>query len=177
MSGCSFTRSTSSKNILAPENSDKAVLLPVKFYAQEKNKCGVTALRAVLEFYGVEYTDLDSVFNEELNATRLISIVNYANRYLHTNVDRLSYDAVVDSIRRGDPIIILLKSEGFNHYAVVKGVIESEREIVVNDGYNENVVLSYEGAEAKSNDSIAIIFTKKKNKEVANRNNNIINLR
>ena len=50
------------------------------------------------------------------------------------------------------------KINGRYHYSVVKGFIATERKIVVNDGYNENVILIIQENGTGEDAGIAIVF-------------------
>ena len=159
ISGCG-----GAKSILKQSEVDRTFMLPVKFYEQkDEGRCGVVALSAVLDFYGVSYTDIGSIYNNEINGTKVISIVNYAKEYaghyLYARTDRVGYDEIAAIIRAGDPVIILQKHNDFNHYSLVKGFFLDERRIIINDGENENVIVSLikKGDESKF---VAIIFSK-----------------
>ena len=156
MTGCA------SKKLLSKSESDRTFMVPVKFYSQEEQgKCGVVALKAVLDFYGIKYGNIDSLYNEEINGTKVISIVNYAREYagnyLYARTERVGYDEIVAIIRAGDPMIILKKDNDIKHYSVVKGFFLDERRIIVNDGYDENVVITLSKKDTES-EYIAIIF-------------------
>lgn len=160
MAGCGAAKGRSSKKLLTKASIDNIFLLPVKFHRQnEKNRCGIVALRSVLDFYEVDHEGIERIFNAELNATRLISIVNYADRYLDTRTERLGYEEIAKIVKGGDPVILLQKVDGNNHYSVVKGFVVGEEKIIINDGYNENVVVSLSDESAICN-NIAIIFNR-----------------
>jgi ABC-type bacteriocin/lantibiotic exporter with double-glycine peptidase domain len=159
ISGCGITKCNTSKGILSNDEMNNAFLLPVKFYKQkEPDKCGVTALKTVLDYFNIDYSDIESIFNKDIKATRLITIINYANKYLDAHTERIGYGKMVKILRNGSPVIILRKYEKGNHYYVVKGFILDERKIVVNNGYEENVILPASVAET---DDIAVIFNQK----------------
>ena len=137
--------------------------LPVKFYKQKPDQCGVAALKSVLEYFNVRYShkELNKIFNKDINGTKVISIVNYANKHLNTHSKRIGYEQMVRILKKGDPLIIMRRHDEGNHYYVVKGYIVNEKKIVVNDGYKEDVILPMPDKRSATDTDVAIIFSKR----------------
>ena len=91
----------------------------------------------------------------------VISIVNYANRYLNTHSERIGYEKIVRTLKKGNPLIIMRRHDKGNHYYVVKGYIVNEKKIVVNDGYKEDVILPMPDKISATDTDVAIIFSKR----------------
>ena len=115
----------------------------------------------IIQRTGVGYENIESIYNEDIGATKVITIINYANRYLKARTERIGYDKMSELLRARGPIILLRKRDGVNHYYVVKGFLANERKIVVNDGYDEDVILPAQSLQSEQDMDIAIIFNKK----------------
>lgn len=152
LSGCAH------KNILTVNEMGNAFLLPIKFQRQEPDKCGIAALSSVMDYLNIKYSGIHKIYSKEDKGTRLITMVNYSNRYIDTRVERMGYEAMVDNLLQGKPFIIMKKNNSQYHYFVVKGFIITERKIVVNDGYNENVILSIQEDGTGEDAGIAVVF-------------------
>ena len=135
-----------------------AFLLPLKFQKQEPDKCAIAALSSVLNYLGVSYSGIDKIYSEEEKGTKLITLVNYANQYVHTDVQRVGYGEIAGHARKGRPVIVMRKIGQRYHYYAVKGFVRNERKIIVNDGYDENVLLRVTENGASQDADIGIIF-------------------
>jgi hypothetical protein len=152
MNGCVHRR------VLTINETKDPFLLPVKFQRQEPNECGVAALSSILDYFGIEYSEIEKIYNEEEKGTKLITLVNYSNNYIDTGVKRVGYEEMVESLSRGSPLILMRRVNGRYHYFVVKGFLTTQRTVVVNDGYKENVVLDVQEYGAGGEADIAVLF-------------------
>lgn len=154
--------SCAKKNILSNADLENAFLLPVKFYKQEPNKCAIAALSSVLDYFDIEYSDINKIYSEKDKGTKLITMVNYVNQYLNTDVKRIGYAEIEEILLRRKPIIIMRNVNSGFHYYVVKGFIPSQRKLIVSDGYNENVILTMNDKVSDKQVEVAIIFGRDK---------------
>lgn len=153
-----------SKSILADANFKNVVLLPVKFQRQEPDKCGITALASVMEYFNIEYSEIEQIYDHQEKGTKLITMINYSNKYIDTYMAHVGYEEIAKNIMQKKSLIIMRKNKvGGYHYFIVKGIILNEKKIVVNDGYDENVILDVtEDGKGKKADT-ALLFGKRKN--------------
>lgn len=154
VSGCAH------KNILTIHEMSHAFLLPIKFHRQETDKCGIAALSSVLEYLGVPYSGIETIYSKSDGGTKLITLVNYANKYVDTDIQRVGYGEILGHMLKRRPMIVMRKLGQGYHYYVVKGFVMNDRKIVVNDGYEENVLLSVTENGASKDADIGIIFGK-----------------
>jgi ABC-type bacteriocin/lantibiotic exporter with double-glycine peptidase domain len=119
------------------ESYRNAVTVPVRFIKQRPGGCGIAALATILDYYGLEYPDIDGIYMDGIDGTRVISIVNYAARFGTAHVKRMGMEQIVERLRGHVPLIVLRK----RHFYVVKGFIPDNGMLLVNDGYRENMFL------------------------------------
>lgn len=146
------------QRVLTIKETKDAFLLPVKFQKQEPNKCGVVALSSILDYFGIEYSEIEKIYNEEEKGTKLITLVNYSNEYIDTRAKRIGYEEMVENLSQGSPLILMRRVNGRYHYFVIKGFLTTQRTVIVNDGYMENVVLDVQENRAGKEADIAVIF-------------------
>lgn len=150
-----------SKSILADANFKDVVLLPVKFQKQEPDKCGITALASVMEYFNIEYAEIAQIYDQREKGTKLITMINYSNKYIDTYMAHVGYEEIAKNIMQKKSLIIMRENKvGGYHYFIVKGIILNEKKIIVNDGYDENVILDVaEDGKSKMSDT-ALLFGK-----------------
>lgn len=146
------------KNMISDADLENAFLLPVKFHKQEPNKCAVAALSSVLDYFDIEYSGIDTIYSERDNGTKLITMVNYANQYINTDVKRIGYKEIEEIILAKKPLIIMRNVNSGYHYYVVKGFIPGARRLIVSDGYNETILLSTDNEVSDKKIEVAVIF-------------------
>lgn len=154
--GCATT-----KSILADADINNTILLPIEFQKQEPDKCGITALASVMEYLNIEHSDIEQIYDQREKGTKLITMINYSNKYIDTYMAHVGYEEIAKNIMQKKSLIIMRKNKvGGYHYFIVKGIILNEKKIIVNDGYDENVILDVAEDGKSKNADTALLFGK-----------------
>lgn len=138
--------------ITSGQDSRGRLVEDVPVFVQGDKLCGPAALATVINFHGVERTQqeiADNVFTAKAQGTFTLDMLLYAKDI--SGLVATHYSGDLNDIRRriraGNPLVLFLKT-GFRrfpkgHYVVVTGFSDSHKVVIMHDGGEKPVVMSY----------------------------------
>jgi ABC-type bacteriocin/lantibiotic exporter with double-glycine peptidase domain len=102
----------------------------MKFFNQDPDKCSIAAMKSICDYHKIECNNLDTIFDQSIKGTRLVSLLNYAHNKFEYVFEIASNEEIYKSVSNGIPIILLRN----NHYYLVVGYSNDRKYLLSNNG-------------------------------------------
>lgn len=153
VSGCTaLTLQSVVSGITSGKDSRAHLIKGVPVLTQGDKLCGPAALATVMNYHGNPVTQKEvaaSVFTEKAQGTFTLDMLLYAKDT--KGLAATHYSGDLNDIRRrlrdGNPVVLFLKSAirrfPKGHYVVVTGFSDTHKVVIMHDGGDQPVIMSY----------------------------------